>query len=302
MTDYIAVLDGLMANPNTQQVGQAYQGRSLVSQAGWVGQTRNVSGSGGANYSGGSSFYPGAPTLPSSEGLAGMEEGWMNDSTPQTDPQADYHSYLSAFSASPYVMSGIGDADATQATGYQGRSLTSQAGWVGQTRNVSGSGGANYSGGSSFFPGAPTLPSSEGLASLERAFGNAGLVQSADAAYHAQSGYVTRNVSASGGANYSGGSSFFPGAPTLPSSEGLARATLRGLLGLGVDPMRAAAGVMRARPVFVVDVNNPCGSAYDAAFKSAMASGYDNAWAQMAAQRVAERCMAVGWDLFATKA
>lgn len=241
MSETIAVLDGLMANPNTQQ---GYQGRNFLTQAGWVGQTRNVSGSAGANYSGGSSFYPGAPTLPSSEGLAGMEEGWMNDSSPQTTPQDDYAGYLAAFSSSPFVVSGYGDDDATQATGYQGRSFSTQAGYVGMTTNVSGSGGANYS----------------------------------------------------------GGSSFFPGAPTLPSSEGLARATLHGLLGLGVDPMRAAAGVIRAKGAFVVDTRNPCGTAYDAAYKAAVAAGYDSAWAQMAGQRVAERCMAVGWDLFATKA
>ena len=299
MSETIAVLDGLMANPNTQQ---GYQGRNFLTQAGWVGQTRNVSGSAGANYSGGSSFYPGAPTLPSSEGLAGMEEGWMNDSSPQTTPQDDYAGYLAAFSSSPFVVSGYGDDDATQATGYQGRSFSTQAGYVGMTTNVSGSGGANYSGGSSFFPGSPTLPSSEGLAALERAFGAAPQISTADQMYRAQSGYMSTNVSASGGANYSGGSSFFPGAPTLPSSEGLARATLHGLLGLGVDPMRAAAGVIRAKGAFVVDTRNPCGTAYDAAYKAAVAAGYDSAWAQMAGQRVAERCMAVGWDLFATKA
>jgi len=170
------------------------------------------------------------------------------------------------------------------------------------TRNVSGSGGANYGGGSSYYPGNPTMPSSEGLASLERAFGSAGRIRSTDEMYHAQSGYMTQNVSASGGANYSGGSSFFPGAPTLPSSEGLARIALRGLLGLGVAPMQAAAAVIRAKSAFVLDVRNPCGSAYDAAYKSALAAGYDQYWAQMAGQRVAERCMAVGWDMYATKA
>jgi hypothetical protein len=288
MPDMIAVLDGLIANPNTQQ------------GSGWT--TRNVSGSGGANYGGGSSYYPGNPTMPSSEGLAGMEQGWMDDTTPQREPQDDYAGYLAAFNGGSYVVSGVGDSDATQATGYQGRSLTSQAGWVGTDRNVSGSGGANYGGGSSWYAGNPTMPSSEGLASLERAFYGAPRIQSADAMYRAPSGYETRNVSASGGANYSGGSSYFPGAPTMPSSEGLARVTLRGLLGLGVDPMRAAAGVMRAKPVFVVDPNNLCGSAYDAAYKSARMAGYDDQWAQMAGQRVAERCMAVGWDMYATKA
>ena len=233
MRDMIAVLDGIVPNPNTSQ--------GFTNPSGWGGVTRNVSGSGGANYSGGSNFYPGAPTLPSSEGLAGMEESWMADSDAQP-PQDDYAGYLAAFSASPYVVSGAGDQDAARATGYQGRAFNSDLGWGGVTRNVSASGGANYSGGSNFFPGAPTLPSSEGLAALERSFGMAGMVPRSPyegRSLTSQASWVGTdvNVSASGGANYSGGSSFFPGAPTLPSSEGLA--ALHGFLAAGVDPVYA---------------------------------------------------------------
>lgn len=287
--DMIAVLDGLMPNPNTN--------------AGYAGSQINPSGSGGANYSGGSDFYPGAPTLPSSEGLAGMEQGWMQDNTPQAQPVDEYAGYLAAFSASPYVVTGdSGDGDAAAMTGYQGRSFNTQAGYVGQQVNPSGSAGANYSGGSSFYAGAPTLPPSEGLAALEASFQAGGRVPSQP--YPASSGWGGNSInpSGSGGANYSGGGAFYPGAPVYPSSEGLARATLHGLLGLGVAPVRAVVAIRRAKPSFVVDVRNPCGSAYDAAYKAAMAAGYDQYWAQMAAQRIASRCNAVGWDMYATKA
>ncbi len=233
--DFIAVLDGIMPNQNT---GNGYAGSQI-----------NPSGSAGANYSGGSSFYPGAPTMPSSEGLAGMEEGWMNDPTPQTQPQDEYAGYLAAFSASPYVVTGdAGDGDAAAMTGYQGRSFDSSAGYVGSQINPSGSAGANYSGGSSFYPGAPTYPSSEGLAGV------------------------------------------------------LARATLHGFLSLGISPMRAAAAIRAARPAFTINVNNPCGSAFDAAYKSAIAAGYDQYHAQSVATRCAERCMAIGFQLYSTKA
>lgn len=279
-SDFIAVLDGLMANPNTNQ--------------GYAGSQINPSGSAGANCSGGSSFYPGAPTMPSSEGLAGMEQGWMEDNTPQEQPQDEYAGYLAAFNASPYVVTGdAGDGDAARVTGYQGRSFDQQAGYVGQQINPSGSGGANRSGGSDFYPGAPLMPSSEGLASLERAFGAAGTVP--------RSPYNV-NPSGSGGADYSGGGAFYPGAPVYPSSEGLARAALHGLLGLGVAPVRAALAVRAAKPAFVVDRNNLFGSAYDAAYKAALAAGYDRYWAAAAAQRIVERGRAVGWDLYATKA
>jgi len=294
--DFIAVLDGLMANPNT---GNGYRGAN----AGYAGSMINPARSGGANHSGGSDFYPGAPTMPSSEGLAGMEQGWMDDTAPLSQPQDEYAGYLAAFNASPYVVTGdSGDGDAAAMTGYQGRSFGTQAGYVGQTINPSGSGGANYSGGSDFYAGAPTMPSSEGLAALERAFGSAGRVPRQP--YQANAGYAGSqiNPSGSGGANYSGGSDFYPGAPTMPSSEGLARFALRGLLGLGVAPMRAVVGVRRAKPTFVIDPRNPTASAYDAAYKSAIAAGYDRTWASMAAGRVADRANAVGWDLYNTKA
>ena len=128
MRDVIAVLDGL-----------------------------NVSASGGANYSGGSSWAPGFPTTPSSEGLAG---------------------YLAAFSGNGYVAERMNPSPSNGGN-YSGGSswaagfptaTTSQglamAGYEVTRLNPSASGGANYSGGSSWAPGFPTTPSSEGLASI----------------------------------------------------------------------------------------------------------------------------------------
>jgi len=201
MPDMIAVLDGLAA--------------------------LNPSGSGGANYSGGSDFFPGAPTLPSSGGLAALDPRWF--------PRQQFASIEEAYSAQ-----GV-DGDAPQMPDDYGQYLAAFAAGSSFTAtrgadshlNPSGSGGANYSGGSDFFPGAPTLPSSGGLAG--------GVIGGYEVSR-------SRNVSASGGANRSGGSDFFPGAPTMPSSEGLARVrALHGYLAAGIDPAQAVQMARRWR-------------------------------------------------------
>lgn len=257
MRDMIAVLDGLAA--------------------------MNVSASGGANRSGGSDFFPGAPTMPSSEGLAGLrdfdvpmpgsieeafeasglEEGWQGNTLPVRRAESDYASYLAAFEGGSSLVATRED-----------RHL-----------NPSGSGGANYSGGSDYYPGAPTTQSSEGLA---RVLGGYEVTR------------TRRNVSASGGANYSGGSDFAPGFPTMPSSEGLAKIALHGLLGAGVSPVRAVIAARQAVQ-YVDRRNTPCDQAYQAAYAAALINGYDTAWSQAVAQRTMERCQAIGWNLTATK-
>ena len=214
MPDMIAVLDGL----------------SLL----------NVSGSGGANRSGGSDFYPGAPVYPSSEGLA-LAIAFGDDpaaaaaaATMSPAPAPAAAAAARTLPTSPSLDTGsngqgIWDAylDDGIEQGWEGsqkpmdRSWDDYSGYLAAVEgssftatreqrnvNVSGSGGANYSGGADYYPGAPVYQSSEGLAG-GRVFGGYEITR-------------TRNVSGSGGANYSGGSDFFPGAPVYPSSEGLA--------------------------------------------------------------------------------
>jgi hypothetical protein len=131
--DMIAVLDGIGIDP---------------------------SASGGANYSGGSSWASGFPTYPSSEGLAGYMDafdglsGFQADAVnPSASGGANYSGGSSWAPGFPTYPSSEGLAMAPQ--GYDVSRV-----------NPSASGGANYSGGSSWAPGFPTYPSTNGLASI----------------------------------------------------------------------------------------------------------------------------------------
>ncbi len=133
--DMIAVLDGIGIDP---------------------------SASGGANYSGGSSWASGFPTYPSSEGLAGYMDafdglsGFQADAVnPSASGGANYSGGSSWAPGFPTYPSSEGLAMAPQ--GYDVSRV-----------NPSASGGANYSGGSSWAPGFPTYPSTNGLAAAER--------------------------------------------------------------------------------------------------------------------------------------
>jgi hypothetical protein len=116
----------------------------------------NPSGSAGANYSGGSSWYAGAPTMPSSEGLAGYLEAFRTPGfvvNPSGSAGANYSGGSSWYAGAPTMPSSEGLAS-LEPQGYE------------ITRVPSASGGANYSGGSSWAPGFPLYPSSQGLASI----------------------------------------------------------------------------------------------------------------------------------------
>jgi hypothetical protein len=147
-------------------------------------RTHVIDFSGGANYSGGSSFVPGLPLLPSSTGLAdAMISG----------------GYGRAGLGAPFIQGGYGRAGLGATGSYVDEDLAGAAeamevhrqmdandGRIGQSRvavdeygkqimpgvlarsNVlDASEGANYSGGSSYAPRLPLLPSSVGLAGLD---------------------------------------------------------------------------------------------------------------------------------------
>ena len=173
------------------------------------------SGSNSGNYSGGSTFFPGSPTLPSGGwGLAGDPAPARSLEQEQADDdEQTYASYLAGFAGG---------------TGFSAEEV-----------RPSGSNSGNYSGGSDYFPGSPTLPS-----------GGWGLAQ-VGVGEQQIGGYSVEavNPSGSGGANNSGGSSFFPGSPTLPSGAwGLAelgRSVLHRALQAGASPDQAVAVARR---------------------------------------------------------
>lgn len=149
-------------------------------------KTKVIDPSGGANYTGGGSFSPGLPLLPSTSGLAGAKMSSL-----EMKPVAN-----------PY-------APQTRAPGYQVRRGV-----------IDPSAGANYGGGSSFAPGLPLLPSDVGLAAVMLDQD----AQLNLAVRNVAPGFQTRRnvIDPSAGANYSGGSDYAPGLPLLPSSAGLA--------------------------------------------------------------------------------
>lgn len=133
--DTIAVLDGIGINP---------------------------SASDGGNYGGGSSWAPGFPTYPSTEGLAGYLAAFSNSSftaqAERVNPSAsDGGNYGGGSSWAP----GFPTYPSTEGlAGTQGYEITPVR------MNPSASDGGNYSGGSSWSSGFPTYPSTEGLAGV----------------------------------------------------------------------------------------------------------------------------------------
>lgn len=261
--EQIAVLDGLAAlDPNDGRIGQQ---RAQVDQYGRVvmpgviARNNVLDASDGANFSGGSSYAPGLPLLPSSVGLAGLG---------QVPPQ------VYAGAAAPFVAPWLPRPGKPFFGSRPG--FGNIPGVLPLRKHVIDySGGANYSGGSDYVPGLPLLPSSSGLADafikggygraglgapyIAGGYGRAGLGQTGTAVdedlaaaseavelgramdtndgrigqQRAQvdeygnkvmPGVLARSnvLDASEGANYSGGSAYAPGLPLLPSSVGLA--------------------------------------------------------------------------------
>ena len=197
LADQIAVLDGFDLS-------------SISVGSGMTSRVNVVAPADGQNYSGGSTFAPGMPLLPSNAGLA--------------DADADLTNYLNQGGVLP-AQSGV--IDASGGANYSGGSsfapglplLPSSAGlagcascgtdndlmgFVARQNVVAPADGQNYTGGSTFAPGMPLLPSNSGLAEIPGVTVRMDVVTPAD------------------GQNYSGGSSFAPGMPLLPSNSGLA--------------------------------------------------------------------------------
>ena len=160
LADQIAVLDGFDLS-------------SISVGSGMTSRVNVVAPADGQNYSGGSTFAPGMPLLPSNAGLA--------------DADADLTNYLNQGGVLP-AQSGV--IDASGGANYSGGSsfapglplLPSSAGlagcascgtdndlmgFVARQNVVAPADGQNYTGGSTFAPGMPLLPSNSGLAGLD---------------------------------------------------------------------------------------------------------------------------------------
>ncbi len=231
LNEQIAVLDGLSAlDPNDGRIGQQrarvdQYGRAIA--PGVLARNGVLDASAGANFSGGSSYAPGLPLMPSSIGLAG-------------------------FGSMPGVLPPrIGVIDASGGANYSGGSsyaaglplLPSNAGLAGEYGRA-GLGAHDY--------GRAGLGAGEygraGLGRLAGSLADADLMSKAETVsmqqqldpsdgrigqFRAQPtqyanriapGVLQRRnvIDASAGANYSGGSSYAPGLPLMPSSIGLA--------------------------------------------------------------------------------
>lgn len=246
------------ASPNDAdgRIGQtrAFPNQYARSVAPGVLQKLNmIQASNGGNYAGGSSWYPGAPTMPASVGLAdGYGRAGLGDG------------YGRAGLGDGYGRAGLGgctscagsmaDADLSAAFEAYAPSPDDADGRIGQTRAfpneyarsggpgvliknnmIQASGGANYMGGSSFAPEMPFMTSSIGLAGDADMAADPELAAYMNATSSEYPNVTYRNnvVDPSGGANYSGGSSFAPGMPLLVSSSGLAE--LRGFDALDTE-------------------------------------------------------------------
>lgn len=200
----IAVLDGLDdlygssidIDPNDGRIGQApatgteYNKRLMPFV---YGRSHVLDASEGANMSGGSSYAPGLPLLPSTVGLADAEFEAYAQSTnvlPERknviDPSmgANYTGGSSYAAGIPLTVSSSGLAELDDLAA-AAKSLDPNDGRIGQEPAygteysrwlmphvyarggvVDASEGANYSGGSSYAPGLPLMPSTVGLAGL----------------------------------------------------------------------------------------------------------------------------------------
>ncbi len=276
LRDTIAVLDGL------------------------AGSFLNPSGSGGANNSGGSDWYPGAPVYPSSEGLA---SGYMVDvvkMSPSGSAGGNYSGGSDWYPGAPVYQSSEGLAGPRGA--YASEYGNMRGGRCVAVHPVTGDCAA--------FKGVdPMDPYSEYMQTEEYNANTPGDSYDAYLAAFRQAPYDVQRVrspSASGGANYSGGSDWFPGAPVYPSSEGLARvrrrAAILGAVAAGASPARAVELARAAQHRYDPRTATTApGQAYQTAYAAIRAMGYDHAWSDQAARRVASRANATLWQDLATK-
>jgi hypothetical protein len=224
--EQIAVLDGLDAlDPNDGRIGQK---RARVAQyarpvmPGVLARKNVIDASGGANYSGGSSYAPGLPLMPSSVGLAGIPSVLpTRRNVIDYSGGAQYSGGSSWVPGLPLTPSSAGLADAMIKGGY------GRAG-LGAAFIDGGYGRAGL--------GQTGTATDEDLAAASEAVATARALNPEDGRIGQQRsqvdeygrpvmpGVLARSnvLDASEGANYSGGSSYAPGLPLMPSSVGLA--------------------------------------------------------------------------------
>ena len=231
--EQIAVLDGLDAlDPNDGRLGQRrasvlHNARQVM--PGVIRRRHVLDASEGANYSGGSSYAPGLPLLPSSVGLAGL--GVIPSVLPTRRHVVDYSGGANYSGGSSYapgmplLPSSAGLAADFIGGGYGRAGLGVMNGEYG--RAGLGSTGAaadeDLAGAAEAIATARALDPNDGRIGQRQA-------QVDEYGRVVMPGVLSRSnvLDPSEGANYSGGSSYAPGLPLLPSSVGLA-----GLEGLG---------------------------------------------------------------------
>ncbi len=264
----------------------------------------NPSASGGATYSGGSDWFPGAPTYPSGEsGLAGGYEVQTirRSLNPSGSGGANCSGGSDWFPGAPTYPSGeSGLASGMAPLAYGRQPALSGRTPLGYGRQPALSGGkcvgwsratgqcASFRGIEEGDPYAAYLHN-DPYDSNEPGDSYDSYLQA-----FRQSPYDVQrlNPSASGGANSSGGSDWFPGAPTYPSGEsGLVgvrrRAALLGALATGAPPQQAVEIAAVAQNQ-VDPRNGPRQQAYQAAYAAARARGWDTASADAVGRRVAQ--------------
>jgi hypothetical protein len=229
--DQIAVLDGLAAlDPSDGRIGQT---RAAVDQYGTpimpgvLSRKHVIDPSEAANYSGGSSYAPGIPLMPSSVGLAGGPFGNIPSVLPTRRHVIDYSGGANYSGGSdwvpglPLTPSSAGLADAFIKGGYGRAGLGApyiQGGYgragLGQTASYVDE---DLAGAMEAVETAKQLDPGDGRIGQRRA-------QVDEYGKPIMPGVLARSnvIDPSEAANYSGGSSYAPGIPLMPSSVGLA--------------------------------------------------------------------------------
>jgi len=163
LSEEIAVLDGLDDVPG-------YRSRVNV-----------IDPSEGANYGGGSDYYPGSPLVTSNSGLAGADDDLLRGYRSRVnviDPSegANYGGGSDYYPGSPLVTSnsglagcyeGCGLNDIDKAYGSTMEAVPMSQNYRSRVNVIDPSEGANYTGGSDYSPGMPLITSNSGLAGLD---------------------------------------------------------------------------------------------------------------------------------------
>lgn len=227
--EQIAVLDGLAAlDPNDGRIGQV---RARVDQYGRpvmpnvLRRMNVIAPAEGANYGGGSSYYPGGPLLPSTIGLAdvpSMLPPAMNVISPSHGVNyGGGSSYAPGLPILPSTVGLVGLASRLIEGGYGRAGLGASA-----INNGYGRAGLGSTGTAVDEDLAAAAEAVEVARKLDPNDGRIGQFapQVDEYGKRVMPGVLARSnvLDPSEGANYGGGSSYFPGGPLTPSNSGLA--------------------------------------------------------------------------------